>query len=225
MDSYLAGLVRGNGDALQLSEHERLLLGFALETFGEALSQFLLAGLGENVAGRVWLFAVTFVDEQGATRRREIRVEADEQTDFVIRLPCRREPLVLLALFELLFERGALSMVLAYTQEEVLSLLGWENNYDEARLAVDEAVRRYSKLSYYWSLTDEELRGRQRSFYRGVGGIISGYRHEDVEEAGEISRVVNELTLSAAFVEDLLHRTLFGVAWDNVRDIYLKVLG
>jgi len=149
MDSFLSGLIRGDGDALQLSEPERRLLEFALETFGEALSQFLLAGIGAEEAAQGWLFTVTFVDEQEVTHRREIRVEADEQPDVVTALPCRREPLVLLALFALLFERGDTPVaVLAYSQEEVLRLLGWKDNL-EARLAVDKAVRCYAGLSYY----------------------------------------------------------------------------
>ena len=98
MNSYLVRLVRGEGGALWPSVQERLLLKFALDNFGEALSQLLLAGLGEEEEVRNWLFTITFADKQDVVRHREIRVEADDHPDVATLLPRQREPLVILAL-------------------------------------------------------------------------------------------------------------------------------
>lgn len=55
-DSELVGLIRGEANSLWLLQSERRLLKFALETFGEHLSQILLSGLGEEEQGRIWLY-------------------------------------------------------------------------------------------------------------------------------------------------------------------------
>lgn len=153
MDSHLRSLIRSEGGALRLSARERALLEFTLATFGEPLSEFMLAGLAEEAEARSWLFTVRFDDERAVARRREIKVEPDERPDVVTLLPRRREPLVMLALLRLLSkEAWPSSPKLSYAQEEVLHLLGWEDSVD-ARSAIDGAVERYARLSYKWGLS------------------------------------------------------------------------
>jgi len=224
MDSRLVKLVPAGGYFL-LSVAERRLLEFALDLFGEQLSQFLLSGTGEVAEARVWHFTVTFADERGAVRSREIRVEPDDIPDDPQILPCLRDPLVILTLLRLLIEDPVRSSSsLSYQQEQVLNLLRWEDTA-ETRSAIDRAVKRYTRLSYSWGLGGEELAERRLSFYDAEGRFVSGYGHYDAEEGGEYKRVANTVDFPSVFVEGLTRRAIFGVDWNRVSEITREVLG
>jgi hypothetical protein len=223
MDSRLVKLIPAGG-YFRLLGSERRLLEFALDQFGEPLSRFLLSGTGEETESQVWLFTVSFADGQGAARSREIRVEPDDIPGEPRVLPGRREPLVILALLRLLMEpRRPSSFTLSYSQEQVLDLLGQED-IAEARSAIDQAVKRYAKLSYSWGLGGEELAERKLTFYDAEGRFVSGYGHYNAEEGREYKRVANNVNFSSVFVEGLARRTLFNVAWDSVSGITQEIL-
>jgi hypothetical protein len=202
---------------MKLSAPEQRLLDFAREQFGEHLSQFLLAGLGEEDEARTWLFNVIFTIGQDMDRCREIQVEADERPDIGTLLPRRREPLVILALLRLLIvDRKLSSASLSYELEEVLGLLGWEDS-GKSRLTIDEAIERYADMSYQWKLSSEELEERNLSSYKGQSRIVSGYASSDIEGEGWSKRLSGMVEFGARFVEGLLGRTLFDLDWNNVR--------
>jgi hypothetical protein len=192
-------------------------LKFALDVFGEPLSQFLLSGLGEEEEERTWLFKITFNDHKDVIRYRDIRVEADELPDLVTLLPRRREPLVILALLRLLMSRKPFSSHMLYDQAEVLELLEWEDT-PESRLSIDGAVERYADLSYRWSLSREELVEKNLSRGRGWSRFVSGYGYRDVEEeeGGRMRRIGNRVDFAAEFIDELMSRSLFDVDWNNV---------
>lgn len=218
-DSALIRLVRGEGGALWLSQPERRLIKFAIDTFGEPLSRFLLSGLGEErEEGRIWLFTIAFTAHHGVNMNREVKVEADDLPDIVTSLPQRREPLVILALLWLLLAgSGSSSSSLSYQQEEVLGLLGWQND-TQSRLAIDEAVNRYVDLSYRWTLSGDELAEKNYPHYRGWARFVSGCGYRDIEqgESGRMRRVANRVEFASEFVSDLMSRSLFGVYWNKV---------
>jgi len=218
MGSRLVRLIPAGGYFL-LSGRERRLLKFALDVFGEPLSQFLLSGLGEEAEARVWLFTVTLTDERGTARSRRIRVEPDDIPGTPCMLPRRREPLVMLALLRLLIgSRRRSSPALSYGQEEALRLLGWEDT-EESRSAIDEAVKRYARLSYSWGLSGEELGERRLSFYDAEARFVSGYGFYDEEEDGEYKRVANRADFASEFIEELMRRTIFNLDWNKVSGI------
>jgi hypothetical protein len=222
MASRLVKLVPAGG-YFRLSGSERRLLEYALDLFGEPLSKFLLSGIGEEAEARVWLFSLSFDDGSGADLGREIRVEPDDIPREPRVLPGGREPLVMLALLRLLIEaRGSLS-TLSYSQEQVLTLLGWEDN-ETTRSAIDQAVRRYARLSYSWSLSREELTDRKLSFYDAESRFISGYGYYNAEEDGKDRRMANTAEFSSVFVEGLIRRTGFNVDWNRIAEITRHVL-
>jgi hypothetical protein len=201
---------------MELSAPEQRLLDFSRERFGEHLSHFLLAGLGEEDEARIWLFTATFTDGQGIDRCREIKVEANERPDIVTLLPRRREPLVILALLRLLIvDREMSTSSLSYELEEVLNLLGWEDSA-QSRLTIDGAIERYFNISYNWSLSAEELEERNLSFYNGQSRLVSGYSHYDAEEERRSGRSPSMVEFSAPFVGELVSRKLFDLDWNTV---------
>jgi hypothetical protein len=216
-DSELIKLVRGEGGSLWPSRRERWLLKFALDTFGEPLSQFLISGLGEEEGGRIWLFTIAFTDHRDTICRRDLRVEADELPDVVTLLPRRREPLVMLALLNLLMGRKPFSSSVFYDQEEVLELLEWKDT-PASRLSLDETVKRYADISYRWALSGKELAQKNLSRWQGWSRFVSGYGYRDVEEeeGGRRRRVANRVDFAAEFINELTSRSLFGVNWNNV---------
>jgi hypothetical protein len=217
MNPDIVAMMQGEDDSLILSEHERALLESALDLYGPHLSSFLLTGLGEDTMSRRRRFTVTFADATGTSYKRDVRVVAYERGGIIDpRLPRLKEPLIMLALLRLLTEDRKLSdFQMAYEQEEVLGLLGWEVT-QESRLALDEAVRRYNSLHYEWSLGKEELAAKGLAFYEGEASFISGYAYEEVEADGESKRASSEVSFAEEFVRELLERKLFGINWDDV---------
>jgi hypothetical protein len=212
---FLEDTQRGS-DALSPSNHERVLLKFAIDYFGEPLSRFFLSGLGEDKIVHRWLFTVTFSDEQGVHHNREVRVEADDRPDIAPSVPRHKEPLAALALLRLLIvDRKFASFKLFYNQEEVIGLLGWEDT-QESRLSIDEAVSRYFTLSYEWSLGERELAEANLSFFHGSSRLISEYGDQTVEEDYRVKRTVNNVEFNAEFVKSLMTRSLFGINWNGV---------
>jgi hypothetical protein len=217
--SSLLEETRGGGDVPPLSERELSLLSFALDRFGDTLGGFLLSGLGEDKTAPAWLFVVTFPDGLGRRRSREVRVRADYRPDLPPSVPQHKEPLVALALLRLLIVDRKLSLPsLPYSEGEVLGLLGWEDTH-ESRRKIDEAVKRYTSLSYEWSAGEEELADTKLSFFHGQARFITWYGRQSVEENGEVRSTANEVSFDEVFVEELIGRSLFGIDWDDISSI------
>lgn len=204
---------------LDLSTNEQALVDFARSEFGEFIAQFLLAGLGEQGEARRSSFVVEFTNDGGAVLCRNLYVEADDLApEIQTCLPRRREPLVMLALLRLLMtDRNTSSASLYYRHEEVLSLLGWEDTAEHLRV-IDETVERYSFLNYRWARSGEELNASDLSFHRSSERLVSGYGHEESGEPGDEDPgqdATRHVDFSAAFIEDLMMKSLFGVNWDK----------
>jgi hypothetical protein len=204
---------------MNLSAPEQRLVDFAHEQFGEHLSQFLLADLGEEVVGQRVRFIITYASSENALLKRHVEVITYEPTDGSSNLPRGRNPLVLIALLHLLMNgsQGSLN-TLRYEQDEVLSLLGWKNTR-KARREVDEAVERYFKLTYQWKMNKSELANAKLNFFTANEAMLSEYTSIDTEN-GKSERVV----FNEYFIEQLFSRSLFDVDWNNVRSISRPLL-
>jgi hypothetical protein len=165
MDLPLISLVRGEGGPFWPTRQERRLLKFALDRCGEMLTRFLLAGFGaEKVAPR-WTFAITFIGADGSLQKRRLLIMTHEPADGSSWLPRGRDPLVLIALLRLLLHEGRRAGdTLVFREAEVLKLLGWADT-EERRDEINEAVRRYSLLTYEWGMNSTELAGRALDYY------------------------------------------------------------
>jgi hypothetical protein len=205
---------------LEWSKAERNLIEFAREEFGEFLTQFLLAGLGEEETAQSWLFTVEFY-EGGTTRQRNLQVSVNDQPDVLVHLPQQREPLVILALLWLFILRDQTSSAsLSYYMEDVLGLLDWEENA-RSRHIIDEAVARYSNLIYQWKMSDDELARRNLTFFNSKEYFISGYAslQDVIVDSGLRQRVINRVDFSLHFIERLRRRSLFEINWNSVSSL------
>jgi hypothetical protein len=206
----------------RLTITEQKLVEFARKAFGEFITQFLLAGLGEKKVGRRWLLTLGFVRDGKAKLKRRVQVITHEPEDGSSCLPRGRDPLVLLALLRLLLQSDrAADYKLTYDQEDVLKLLGWEDTR-ETRREIDEAVRRYFLMSYKWRLNRAELARQKLSSYMAMESIISESENLDREEGRRLRRTSNRVVFNPNFIERLKHGTLFDLAWDNVRTLKLS---
>lgn len=199
---------------MKLSIPEQRLLDFSREQFGEHLSQFLLASLGEEEIGQRGRFTITYTSGENSFLERYVEVITYEPADGSSYLPRGRHPLALLALLHLLMNGGQGSLnALRYEQSAVLSLLGWKDTR-KARREIDEAVERYFKLTYQWKMNRSELANAGLSFYTADEAVISESTSIDTEDGKSTHVIFNE-----HFIECLLGRSLFGIDWNNVQSV------
>lgn len=200
----------------RLTKAERELVEYAQGEFGAPLTRFLLTGLGEEAAGRGWLFTIAFADEAGAGLKRQVQAVTYEPEDGSSCLPRRKDPLVLLALLKLRLERdGPPSQELSYSQKEVLALLGRRETCPALR-EIDEALRRYSLLIFEWEKGRAELERENMAYYSAATRVISEYELRDErDEGGRHLRALNRVVFNSNFTGGLAARTLFDVNWDG----------
>lgn len=212
-------------EMIKLSKLERSLISFARAEFGEHLTQFLLAGLGEEETTHSWLFTIDFTHD-GTSLHRELQVSDNDHPEAPTRLPERRDPLVILALLRLLIlqdqpsSSNLSSANLSYKIEEVLKLLGWKDTARSRRM-IDEAVERYSKLMYRWAMGADELAIRGLAFYNSMERFVSGFSRVDQEskDGKQLIRVSNRIEFSKEFVEGMRKRSLFQIDWNRIISI------
>jgi hypothetical protein len=208
---------------VELSRAEQSLIDFAKEEFGASLNEFLLAGLGEETIVQRWHFTITFTGESETVGIRDIKVITYEPADGSSCLPQRRDPLVFIVLLKLLAQNEQVSKPeLLYSLEEVFSLLGWDD-IEATRHEIDEAIYRYSLLTYQWEMNRSELGSRDLSFYKENGHAITNSRtiDEDVRPDSGTKRTYNRVSFDEFFIRGLFRRELFGVDWNNVSSVTL----
>jgi hypothetical protein len=203
----------------RLSIAEQKLVEFAREAFGEFVTQFLLAGLGEKDVGRRWRFDIAFDDGKTKLRRR-VEVITHEPEDGSSCLPRGRDPLVLLALLRILTLCGEGSNPrLLYDQEDVLKLLGRADT-PKARREMDQAVRRYFMMTFKWGMSRAEQAREGLWHYTAMESIFSETEAIDREgEDGRMKRAVNRVDFNPNFIEHLKGRSLFDVDWGRVTSV------
>lgn len=205
---------------MRLSITEQHLLEFAREELGEKLTDFLLAGLGEDVVTQSWRFIITYASGDSATSKRLVEVITHEPLDGTSHLPRQRDPLVLIALLRLLLRRRPASTnQIQYKPEEVLNLLGWDDTA-RAQNEIKEAVRRYFLLTYKWELNERELADTKLAVYTANDQMISQTQMFEVEtEGSEHVERINSIVFNEHFIKQLLSRSLFEVDWKRVWSI------
>lgn len=218
-DSEFDRLIHGEGDPRGSLASERQLLKFALDTFGESLSRILLAGLGEEGDEPRRQFTISYSSAESVTYQCRLQIITSEVAGGEYLLPRRRDPLVLLSLLQpLLHGTGDPGTELTFNPEDVVAALGWQDT-DHARREVDEAIERYSALTYIWVLSGSGPAHKDR--VKGMEQLFSNYQTVDEEAEGQGTplRVLSCVVFNTFFINNLRRRTLFGVDWDRVTSI------
>lgn len=199
---------------------ERQLVEFTREAFGEFITRFLLAGLGQGEDGRKWLFTITFGNDVRAKLKRRVQVITFEPPDGSSCLPRGRDPLVLLALLQLLTRAGeGAEQGLICGQEDILKLLGWTDT-PEARHEIDQAVERYFLMMFKWGMSRSELADAGLASYTALENIISESETIDQEgEDGQTGQTVNRVVFNSNFIGHLERRSLFDLDWSRVTEV------
>jgi hypothetical protein len=162
---------------------------FIKRTFGDQMGAILLAGYGSEVGLREASQGVLGAAEGGGEEIWVIEISGN--------LPHGEEPLVLAALLKLLLSKGPLGVRFDFAVEDVLAELGWQDRRF-ARDAVDNAVRKYTGLSY----TRKREVGAEA---RGMYTLVTGYDQitGGVTEGGRRTRVLDRVHFHPRFIEGL----------------------
>lgn len=201
---------------MELSAPEQRLLNFASERFGEALGQFMLAGLWEEKVAQRWKFSITYDNDEGVKLKRQVDILSHEPADGSSCLPRSKDPLILLALLRLLIRSNQIPPdSLLYEQADLLNLLGWADT-QSAHDVIDEAVKRYSLMLFRWKMNRTELARNNLSHYRAMGRLISEFETVDEDEEGQTRRALNRVIFNSNFIERLCSRSLFEIDWNRV---------
>jgi hypothetical protein len=202
-----------------LLKAERELVAYTKRTFGEHLGALLLCGYGEDRAPSSRDFAVELTDESDAVTRLRLMFVAEGPAGTTPSLPRLKEPLVLLALMQLLMDGG--SGAAAYESHlvcgDVPALLGWDET-DESRETVAAAVTRYFHTFY-------QLAGGSDTGGRGAQGLtrklrlLSGYEVGDGVGSGEDGGAKCSVAFAPDFSEALRRGELLGIDWKRVKGL------
>jgi hypothetical protein len=192
------------------TEQEMRLVSYTQERYGEMLSLFLLAGLGEEGRAGTRHFTVCEVDWDGNIIRRRLALFPDSEESM---LPHGRDPLVFAAILKLLRERGKVNRV-RFKLADLTAALGWSDMADSAE-AVTGAIGRY----YGATLAALPPRGEHytgESPPSGRGSRILIERETQVTEGEGAGRSYFEVGFHLEFSLWLRHRILLGLDWKRV---------
>jgi hypothetical protein len=197
------------------SKAEQKLIDFSRESFGEHLSVLLLSGYGEGHVSSSRDFVIELAGEETETHLQLIFVaEGPSTTESA--LPCRKEPLVLLALLQKFMRKsGELTGRLSYKRVEVLKLLGWGNTL-ESQTTFSIAVMKYFHTFYQLSDDGNEQAKKTSPGITHKLRLMSSHSFND-EQGGKAGRSEAYVAFSLDFIESLVKRNLFGIDWKEAK--------
>lgn len=224
IDLFGPVLRRAHGDlpperymARQLKAKQRLI-DFSRESFGDHLSELLLCGYGEQRILSSRDFAIKLADRKETETQLRLMFVAEGPASTQPSLPRGKEPLVLLALLQLLMSKGGESIYrLTYTCDDLMKLLGWENTA-QSKSRVDVSVTKY--FHTFYQLSDDspgKVTGsgseRTRKVRALAGQDFAG------EESGLGNSMIRAVSFGIDFIEPLKKRNLLGIDWNLVQSV------
>ena len=158
-----------------LTEAERNMLAEVRRLLGDNLAGFLLSGLGETGITHRRTFIAQSIPSHGD----KITYQFEMANDSELGLPIGRDPLVLVALLDLLLERQPLDSRVLFKDSHVLEKLGWPQSMD-AQLLVKQALERYFLTAYCLIDPTAEEGRRILGRYAGLRRLLIGYETTSV---------------------------------------------
>lgn len=199
------------------SKAERELIAYTKKTFGEHLGDLLLCGYGEEGAPSSRDFIVESAGAGEAATRSRLMFVAEGPAGTIPCLPSRKEPLVLLALIQLLIGDLAAEGGRHLTCGDVPALLGWDET-DESHETVAAAVTKYFH-TFYQLVGGSDIGGGggPQEFTRKLR-LLSWYEVSGVG-SGKEGGVRCAVAFSPEFVEALRRGELLGIDWKRVKGL------
>ena len=180
------------------------------------MSALLLAGYGYERAPSSRDFAVELAVEEETGAQLHLILAAEGPASIQPSLPRGKEPLVLLALLQMLMKkRGDLAGRVSYMPIDVLKLLGWGNTAKEREIFA-EALIKYFHVFYQLSGNVEQP-GREESDSTCKLRIISCHGFSNADGSKGRKRTPDFITFSLDFIEHLRKRKLLGIDWERVK--------
>jgi hypothetical protein len=185
------------------TDAERSTLNEAFKLLGDNLAHFLFSGLGESGISHRRAFTAQSIPSHGD----EVIYQLEMINDSEQGLPLGRDPLVLAALLDLLWERQPLDSTILFRECDILEKLEWPHDAESQRL-IKRALERYILTAY--CLIDPHVSEEERlsGDYAVIGRLLIGY------ETTAILRPQNKTgqprSVKAEFWPALIHDVISG---------------
>jgi hypothetical protein len=198
------------------TEQERRLVASTQDAYGDMLSLFLLAGLGEEGRAGARHFTVCEMDWDGNIIRRRLILSPDSEESL---LPHGRDPLVLAVILKLLRERRQANRV-GFRLAELMATLGWSDLSASGKVVADAIGRYYATTLASLRPSGESYPGESGA--SGRGGRILIEHETQVTEGESLGRTHFAVALHPDLALWLGHRILLGIDWKRVVAISLS---
>jgi|SRR5215213_1318110 len=197
---------------------ERRLIKEMQRALGASLCKFLLAGYGNDEIVQTRFFSIL---SKGQLVEKKILIRLT--TLDPLGLPCKKEPLVLLALLQRLEykdEQTVINPIVPFPTSDIWSVLEWENS-DETHRTIHSALRKYFNLSY------TRINDQGHSFPDATGftgstfRLIVSYMFSDESDSGEWGDDMEcmEIEFNQTLAEEIQSRQFLGMNWDSISSI------
>jgi hypothetical protein len=202
-----------------LTEAERNLLTGIRKLLGDNLTDFLLSGLGESGITHRRTFTAQRISSDG----NEITYQFEMVNDSELGLPVGRDPLVLAALLDLLWERQPLDSRVLFKDSHILEKLGWPLDVETQGLT-RQSLERYFLVTY--CLIDPTVNegGRLLGRYAGLKRLFVGY--ETTSVMLPVKRTTNLGLTKVQFLPEFFYDILserkyfLGIEFQGLREIH-----
>jgi hypothetical protein len=164
----------------ELSAAESRTITEVRKLLGDNLADFLLFGLGDSAIVHHRVFTTLSIH----VHSHEIAYQLEMINNSESGLAVGRDPLVLAALLELLWERQPLESVMLFRESDILDRLQWPHNA-ESQSIIRGALERYVLTAY--CLIDPSVAEEERPLgrYTGIGRVLSGYEVASLERPSD----------------------------------------
>jgi hypothetical protein len=201
----------------KLTPAEQATLSEARKLLGANLSDFLLSGLSETYIAHHRAFNAQMIPSHGE----QISCQLEMINDSAVGLPIGRDPLVLAALLNLLWERQPLDSTILFKESDIIEKLEWSQD-DESQRLTKQALERYALTAY--CLIDPAAEENPEGLrYASIGRLLIGYERASVLQSRK--RTAQPRLMRVQFLPALIHDVIserkyfLGIEFQRLKEI------
>lgn len=174
---------------------EQTTLDEVRKLLGDNLYDFLLSGLSETSITHRRAFSAQMIPSHGD----QITYHLEMINDSELGLPIGRDPVVLAALLDLLWERQPLDSTILFRVNDIIEKLQWSQDAVSQRL-IKQALERYALTAY--CLIDPATPVAEPD-YASIGRLLIGYESTAILQSQK--RTDQPRLMRAQFLPALIH--------------------